>query len=371
MASVHEQLSEQFYRWEARGRGWQVFDDPVYPEPPFQPFVGHILPEGPGLDDGRRPTFLSSFFRKVTQPPILPVIPLCEEEPKPQVLIRDSVVELVASLPQKLDASREVFEQFLLSLSLCQEPLAFELLGTHKKVTTQFAAAPSDAPLLRRQLQAFFPEAVFVARENSLEQAWEKSEGDELLAVEFGLAREFMLPLASGKLDPFIGIIGALAELEPDELGLFQVIWQPLPHRWAVSITHSVAHSDGKPFFVNAPELSGAAEKKVSRQLFAAIVRIFVRSGTFPRMLQLARDLSGSLRVFANPNGNELIPLQNDDYALNEHIVDVLSRQTRRSGMILNSDELIGFVHLPSNAVRSPAFQRQTPLHTVTENPFS
>jgi hypothetical protein len=38
-----------------------------------------------------------------------------------------------------------------------------------------------------------------------LEQAWSSSTGDEVLAVEFGLAHEFMLPLTSGKLDPFIG----------------------------------------------------------------------------------------------------------------------------------------------------------------------
>jgi hypothetical protein len=34
--------------------------------------------------------------------------------------------------------------------------------------------------------------------------------------------------LASGKLDPFIGIMGALAELQPGELGLFQVLFQPV-----------------------------------------------------------------------------------------------------------------------------------------------
>jgi hypothetical protein len=41
MPSVHEQLSEQFYQWETRGRGWQVFEEPVHPEPPFVPFHGH------------------------------------------------------------------------------------------------------------------------------------------------------------------------------------------------------------------------------------------------------------------------------------------------------------------------------------------
>jgi hypothetical protein len=283
-----------------------------------------------------------------------------EEEPEPQSLVREELIEFQASLPDKLDISKEAFEQFLLNLSLCREPVAFELIGIHKKVTAHFAAAAADAPLLRRQLSAYFPEAVFVPQEGVLKQAWNSSTGDEVLAVEFGLAHEFMLPLASGKIDPFIGIIGALAELRQGELGLFQVLFQPAGEPWPESIIRSVTHADGKPFFVDSPELAGAAENKVARPLFAAVVRILVCAGERERMLQLARDLAASLRVFAHPNGNKLIPLKNDDYPFEDHIEDVLQRQSRRSGMILNSDELIGFVHLPSSAVRSPVFQRQS-----------
>jgi hypothetical protein len=362
MPTAHEQFSEQFRRWELRGRGWQVFEEPVDPEPPFVPFHGHYLPETPVVDDGRRPTVLSSLFRKLTspRPEAPPVISEPEEEPEPQSLVREKLIEFQASLPDKLDISKEAFEQFLLNLSLCREPIAFEIIGSHKKVSAQFVAGQSDAPLLRRQLQAYFPEAVFVPREGGLEQAWQVCRGDEALAVEFGLKHEFMLPLAGGKLDPFIGIIGALAELLPGELGLFQVLFQPVQNPWADSIVNSVTHADGKPYFVNSPELAGAAENKVARPLYAAVVRILLRAEEFDRVVQLARDLAGSLRVFAHPSGNELIPLQNDDYPFEEHIEDVLRRQTRRTGMLLNSDELNGFVHLPSTAVRSPVFQRQT-----------
>src|ERR1017187_8004253 len=98
MASVHEQLTEQFRRWEMRGRGWKVFSEPVYPEPPFVPFRGHYLSETPIVDDGHRPTLLSSLVQNLsrklnTQSPPLPVEPEPEEEPEPQVLIRDSLVE--------------------------------------------------------------------------------------------------------------------------------------------------------------------------------------------------------------------------------------------------------------------------------------
>ena len=111
------------------------------------------------------------------------------------------------------------------------------------------------------------------------------SQGDEALAVEFGLEHEFMLPLASGKLDPFIGIVGALAELQPGELGLFQVLFQPVQNPWAESIVNSVTHADGKPFFVDSPELADAAENKIARPLFAAVVRILIRAEEFDRIV--------------------------------------------------------------------------------------
>ncbi len=94
--------------------------------------------------------------------------------------------------------------------------------------------------------------------------------------------------------------------------------------------------------------------------LYAAVVRIAARSETFERALQIAKDMAGSLQVFAQPQGNELIPLTNDDYPFYDHVEDVLRRQSRRSGMLLNSDELTGFVHLPSSAVRSPALERNS-----------
>ena len=365
MPSVHEQLTAQFHQWEQRGRGWQVYSDPVYPEPPFRPFPGHFLPSAPPVDDGHRPTVLSSLIRSLSrklssQPPPVPAVPETEDEREPDVLIRDATVELQVSLPAKLDISREAFEQFLLNLSLCREPVAFELIGQSNRVAVSLPRIPNDAALIRRQLRAHFPEAAFQSREGTLEQAWDACEGTDALVVEFGLAHEFMLPLATGKLDPFVGIVGALSELQARELGLFQVLFQPVRHPWAESITWSVTHEEGKPFFVIPPERAAAAEKKIARPLFAAVMRIAVRSDSFERTVQIARDLAGSLRVFAHPQGNELIPLENTDYTFEDHIEDVLRRQSRRSGMLLNSDELVGFVHIPSSAVRSAVLVRDT-----------
>jgi len=365
MESVHEQLSEQFYKWEKRGRGWQVFDEPVMPEPPFRPFYDHYLPETAPVDDGRRPTRVSSFIQKLSQKlstergtaPI-PVEP--EEEPEPESLIRSSLVELHTSLPADINIPKEAFEHFLLSLSFCQEPIAFELLGLPDKIIAQFVSSVDDSPLVHRQLQAYFPEALFRKKEGTLNQAWDECAGDEIIAIEFGLEREFMFPLSSGKLDPFVGIVGALTELKANELGLFQVLFQPARHKWADSILRATTHSDGKPFFVNMPELADAAHCKVARPIFAAVVRVAVRSEQYVRTLNLARDIAGSLRVFIHPKGNALIPLENTNYPFDDHISDAISRQSRRTGMLLNIDELIGFVHLPSSAVRSKIFERES-----------
>lgn len=363
MPSVHEQLTEQFRRWEIRGRGWQVFPEPVSLEPPFLPCPGPYLEETKEADDGRRPTLISSFVRKLSQrlsheQSLPPVVDWPEEEPEPALLTREALIELQTSLPAKLDISSDAFAQFVRNLTLSREPIAFELLGLPERVITQFAAHPDDAPLVRRQLQAYFPEAVFQPEESTLENAWLDCEGTEAWVIEFGLEREFMFPLAGDKIDPFIGIVGALSELQTGELGLFQVLFQPVSNPWAESIKNSVTGTDGRSLFVNVPELALAAELKVARPLYAAVVRIAVETKSWERTTQVARDLAGSLRVFANPQGNALIPLTNEEYPFDEHIDDVLRRQSRRSGMVLNSDELIGFVHLPSSAVRSRALER-------------
>jgi hypothetical protein len=112
MAWLDEKLTEQFYAWELRGRGWQVYDSPVDVEPPFRPFYGHFAPSSQSVDDGRNPTAISSFFERFREklapetkqadkeyPP--------EEEPEPTWLSRDSLQEIAVSLPSNLQTPRE------------------------------------------------------------------------------------------------------------------------------------------------------------------------------------------------------------------------------------------------------------------------
>src|SRR5436309_6719786 len=79
-----ERLTEQFYSWEKRGRGWRVWPYAVELEPPFRPFFYHYVPRRPAFDDGRKPTFFSALADKIlgktTQPVVNSDYSVCEED---------------------------------------------------------------------------------------------------------------------------------------------------------------------------------------------------------------------------------------------------------------------------------------------------
>ena len=66
--TLTEQLTGNFYRWEKRGRGWQFWLDVVDLEPVYEPFFYHQIPFQPAIDDGRRPTLLSSLAERIKIP---------------------------------------------------------------------------------------------------------------------------------------------------------------------------------------------------------------------------------------------------------------------------------------------------------------
>ena len=89
-------------------------------EPPFRPFSGHRLPYVPPVDDGRKPTFLSSFVDQVRRH-IAPEssagvdadIPEDDEEPEPERLERDELTEIQVMLPADAKASPTMVQSIL------------------------------------------------------------------------------------------------------------------------------------------------------------------------------------------------------------------------------------------------------------------
>ena len=119
---------------------------PYILSPPFSPStaIGSLRSRSKTTD--ANPPFLSSLVRKLSgRKETSQALPELEEEPEPVPLARESPVELQAFLPANLDVPHEAFEQFLLNLSMCREPIAFELVGAGKKIITQFSSSATDA----------------------------------------------------------------------------------------------------------------------------------------------------------------------------------------------------------------------------------
>jgi len=358
-----ERLTAQFYDWERRGRGWQIWDYPVGLEPPFRPFFYHYAEPGPAMDDARKPTVLSSLVDSILgrrsmppQPP--PIMEERESDPEP-CYEGGSLVEFQVALPAGTKVAKEAAERLLTSLTYASSPIGFEVVGVKGAIHTQFACADTDRTQLGQQLSAHFPESAIAEREGFLEGLWNHRNPSVL--IDFGLSRECMVPLRTVRgfeIDPLIGIVGALASLRDGELGLLQVLFQAVRHPWAESMVRAVSNAEGRSFFSDAPDMVAQAREKVGQPLYAVVLRVAAQSDSEERAWAIARDLGGALTQFANPMSNELIALANDGYHDEDHATDVCARTTHRSGMLLNADELVSVAHLPSASVRVPQLKR-------------
>ena len=368
--SPQEALTHQFCAWEQRGRGWQLWSEPVRLEPPFRPFYFHGVSSQPALDDGRRLGLVGSLIQRLsdwlsapagaTEPYVDP-----EDNYSQPALDRteESLIEFQLTLPSASKTSREATEEFLFSLGHCSGPIAFELIGMPDETLVQVVCRQRDRALFSRQLASYFPEVVVSEEPDFLARLWRAAAGPEPVVVDFALSEEFMMPLRMIRNfdhDPLIGLVGALSELEEDELGALQVLFQPTRHPWAESIFRSVTDAEGKAFFLDAPQMVALAKAKITRPLYAAVVRVAAQSPSPERAWRIVQGLGSALASLKDTQGNELIPLTNDDYDDELHEQDLIARASRRSGMLLNSDELISLVHFPSASVRSPKLRRET-----------
>ena len=365
--TANEALTDQFYAWEKRGRGWQVSGYPVVLEPPFRPFIGHYLTPGRPFQDARRPSFFGGIveaLRGENSRAISEQVTPYEDAEEPEVEAVGEgrpLVEIEVGVPPELKVSRERAAQLLCRLGRGHNPASFELIGTGESISLQVVCDAVDRAQVHEQIQGYFPEAILRERPGFLGECW-RAAGHETVIVDFGLSREFMLPLKSGgnfDVDPLIPLVAAQGEIAAHEIGVLQILFESVRHPWAESVMRAVTDGSGKPFFEEAPELVSHARLKVAQPLFAAVIRIASRAETGDRAWAIARNLGAALLQFSDPAGNDLIPLVNDGYPDGAHETDVLLRSSRRSGMLVNADELVSLVHLPSASVRSARFRRE------------
>ncbi len=391
--SAEESLfSAAFTRWEQRGRGWILYDYPVELEPPFCPLY-HLVnaPAAPIADDGRKPTFWSKLFDDLTgsaagrgasgsavnstdSPAYRQAVAAYESqiaegfEPLFSESYNHDYLELQLTLPKDLKLPKGVAENLLLGFSHTAHPVGFEIIGNRRQIVIQFVCTERDAPHVRQQLKAHLPDCPLRETTDYLSGLWINGAAESLI-VDFGLSNDCSYPLKTSSpvdADYLVTAIGAVSNLEADEIGVLQILFQKTQNDWAAEIIESVGYLEQTG---QVPKnASHFAKEKTRSPMFAVCVRVAGRSCDKDGAWRIVRGLGAGLASFSAPSSNELIPLAADDYPAGYHEQALLNRLSFRCGMLLNLEELALMVHPPSPLVRSDKLVQLSDLTKAAPN---
>ena len=355
-----EVSTRAFYEWELRGRGWQTYDYPIDLEPPFVPFQPY-QPTTRAVDDGRKPTLLSGIVERLARAPSRPMAPSIPLADLPREKLPEEQydeIEILVSPEAKFDPC--IIEAWLRATRSANYPVGFELVGTHHKVLIRLAYAVTDAAIILNPLKALLHSSVAILAPEPLHSLLAISEARHISALEFGLAREFMLPLRLPPRapDPLATIVSALALASQNGLAVLQILFKPTMAPWGRHAMWAVSTPDGEPFFLDAPELTELAKKKFESQTYATVIRILAAESHLADCEQLISTIAASLGQFDDPNGNGLVPLATDAERLTR---DILTRSSHRAGMILSLTELTALLRLPADVQALPSLARSSP----------
>jgi len=361
--ALSEYLTAQFYAWEQRGRGWELFHQPVHLESEFIPFFGHIPPETPArMDTGRRPRFfpvVQEVFGLFKKSPVATfgeeaIAKLDDWYPIRAYIYHNTnpITEFRINVDRDTRIAFDHIEQLLLMLATGEDIVGFEILGTHDQITLQFVCTSRNAAQFKSYLAAYTPGVVITEHRDALRQAITTHQPTWI--TDLGLRDEFMLPLAvwnTFEPDPLAGCIAALESIGAGELGMLQVLFQSTINPWAESIYRAVTDANGDDFFADAPDMLPLAKEKISQPLFATVVRTVGQAHSTSRACAISQHIAQSLIPLQRAGSNTLIPLSDPPSG---DMDDILQRRSRRLGMLLSSGELAGIVHVPDRSVVSP-----------------
>jgi DNA helicase HerA-like ATPase len=362
MGSAAQEVTEDFYTWELRGRGWALASAPVELEPPFRvcTFRRAAVYD---LDDGRVPRIwerlASLVVDRKADKRLAP--PAGEEEVAlvPALLSATARTCLRVSIAESAKLAKGSVQRLLANLGQCSSPVSAEFIGRDGQLLFQLAVARENAAMLEPLLRAFLPDATIAVGHDLMPNR----ENADTAVVDFGLSDEFMLPVSphvSADAHPLTGLLAALANLQHGEASMFQVLFAPTRAPWAAEMTRAVAGPTGDGVFEDAPWMAARASEKIQHPLFAACARLCAWAEEPGKAWAIVRNAASGMPSFAPPQGNAFIPLPNDGYPDLDHVRDVRHRVSRRAGMILNAEELAALVYPLDGSLRIENVGRAT-----------
>jgi len=286
--------------------------------------------------------------RRLAPPPV--------EEPEPLPYTRgDDLVEIQVVLPEGLLVRQALAEEFLGDLHNVAAPISVEIIGLPEGIVIQICGSRRDHPAIRRCLRSFFPEVRLREEPLFLAGQW-YTHGQQKALIDFGLAEAFLRclnPAFRPEVDPLMAVVGAMEEMEDDELAVVQMLFRPAQWPWIADALGvlEIAQESARTLPI--------ARQKASQPLHAAVVRVAALAGDKARAFDRACLIGNALIASTRSELNDLLALDNDGYDDEQHVRDILRRETHRSGMLLNLAELLTLVHLPSASVRSDGLLRE------------
>ena len=354
--TISEFYTAQFYAWEHRGRGWLLYDQPVHLEPSFLPYFRHGY-SGVQIDDGKRPTWASTFasyFKKEQPPPVITVNKLDYETVEAYTYTNElNHAGIQLKLAKDRRISPEVMKSCLVMLSSSYAILSFEIIGTAKEIIIQFVCDKDQENIIATYINAFLPGCSVVLSDTYIENILEYSKAT--MVVDYGLQQEWMRPVAMTKsfsFDPLLGFFAILDALDADERAGLQILLQPTCNQWHESMVRSVTSYDGTSFFWDAPEAPQLAQEKSKSPLYAVTIRTFTQAETLEDAARLLQSISYALITTTKSQHNQFIPLVHEAYDVERRLDDILLRESHRLGMLLTLDELVGLLHVPSEHIQ-------------------
>jgi DNA helicase HerA-like ATPase len=351
--SLSQQATLNFYEWEHFGRGYYLFDRMVDIEPPYRPFYFRPQPIE-RIDDGKLTLLgsLSKLFTKKEEKENKESLEELSIHPK-YINFQRELKGFSVSFNHVQEISPLVSLEFLNMLSHSTDTISFEVLASSEKITIQFICSVSDLVRVQSNLKAYFPH-VLIKDIDVYDLGFNLQK--EIAIADFGYHDEFMRPIHTAQsfsIDTLTSLVASMDNLKEGETVLFQIIFKSVSSPWVQDITRSVSDGSGGSFFSESPEMITCAKEKVSFPLYGVIIRIATQGINNDHSGFLAEGFSNSITNASKSQFNHLIPLSNEGYAYGQHLHNVMERRSNRLGMIMNSQELVSFVHYPNSSVVS------------------
>lgn len=319
-------------------------------EPPYRPLFGKQRVKAGIIDDGRVPSFferLQGRLRQTAPKPALDRLPTSVSHNGP-----GDLVEIQVLLPTTLSIGHGASAGLLGSLSGISRHIAFEIVGLPDKVITQFVCDTPDHPIVRGSIRSCIPEARLVDRRDFLFDDW-FAEDRFCASCSFGLGeRVFRTLRQDHDVDPLTEIVARLDDLSAGELALVQVLFAPAVMPWGTDLLDFASNIEDQD------KVLPLIRDKFSEPLFATVVRVAALAPERDAAVERFRRLVHAVTATTRSPANELVPV-GGEHTIEDQMMDILERQTRRRGMLLSLSELRTLVHLPSE-VHSARLLRAT-----------